>query len=64
MILQRRPFQSCAGDCSSTILRLRGGCARSLGITGVAASIANAVFHATGKRIRDLPIRVEKIIAV
>jgi xanthine dehydrogenase YagR molybdenum-binding subunit len=33
-----------------------------IGITGVAASIANAVFHATGKRIRDLPIRVDKII--
>ena len=34
-----------------------------IGITGVAASIANAVFHATGKRICDLPIRVDKIIA-
>jgi xanthine dehydrogenase YagR molybdenum-binding subunit len=34
-----------------------------IGITGVAASIANAVFHATGKRIRDLPIRVDKILA-
>jgi xanthine dehydrogenase YagR molybdenum-binding subunit len=34
-----------------------------IGITGVAASIANAVFHATGKRIRDLPIRVDKIMA-
>jgi xanthine dehydrogenase YagR molybdenum-binding subunit len=33
-----------------------------IGITGVAASIANAVFHATGKRIRELPIRVDKII--
>jgi xanthine dehydrogenase YagR molybdenum-binding subunit len=27
-----------------------------IGITGVAAAIANAVHHATGKRIRDLPI--------
>jgi len=34
-----------------------------IGITGVAASIANAVFHATGKRIRDLPIRVDRIMA-
>jgi xanthine dehydrogenase YagR molybdenum-binding subunit len=34
-----------------------------IGITGVAASIANAVFHATGKRIRDLPIRVERLLA-
>jgi xanthine dehydrogenase YagR molybdenum-binding subunit len=34
-----------------------------IGITGVAASIANAVFHATGKRIRDLPIRIERVMA-
>ena len=33
-----------------------------IGITGVAASIANAVFHATGKRLRDLPLRVEKVM--
>jgi xanthine dehydrogenase YagR molybdenum-binding subunit len=37
--------------------------AGEIGITGVAASIANAVFHATGKRIRDLPIRVERMMA-
>ena len=33
-----------------------------IGIVGTAAAIANAVFHATGKRIRDLPITVDKII--
>ena len=33
-----------------------------LGVTGAAAAIANAVFHATGKRIRDLPITVDKIL--
>ena len=33
-----------------------------LGITSVAASIANAVFNATGKRMRDLPITPEKLI--
>jgi xanthine dehydrogenase YagR molybdenum-binding subunit len=32
-----------------------------LGITGAAAAIANAVFHATGKRIRDLPITPDKL---
>jgi len=34
-----------------------------LGATGVAAAVANAVFHATGKRIRDLPITPDKLIA-
>lgn len=33
-----------------------------LGITGVNAAIANAVFHATGRRVRDLPIRVEDLL--
>ena len=33
-----------------------------IGIVGVAAAIANAVYHATGKRVRDLPITVEKLI--
>jgi xanthine dehydrogenase YagR molybdenum-binding subunit len=33
-----------------------------IGITGVAASIANAVYHATGKRIRDLPITLDKLL--
>jgi xanthine dehydrogenase YagR molybdenum-binding subunit len=33
-----------------------------LGITGAAAAIANAVFHATGKRIRDLPITPDKLL--
>lgn len=33
-----------------------------LGITGVAAAIANAVYHATGKRIRDLPITLDKLL--
>ena len=33
-----------------------------IGITGVAAAIANAIYHATGKRIRDLPITVDKLL--
>jgi len=36
--------------------------AGEIGITGVAASIANAVYHATGKRVRDLPIRLEQVL--
>ena len=33
-----------------------------IGITGAAAAIANAVYHATGKRIRDLPITLDKLL--
>ncbi|MDN4053523.1 xanthine dehydrogenase family protein molybdopterin-binding subunit [Massilia sp. YIM B02763] len=33
-----------------------------IGITGVGAAIANAVFHATGKRVRDLPITLDKVL--
>lgn len=34
-----------------------------IGITGVAGAIANAVFHATGIRVRDLPITLDKVMA-
>jgi xanthine dehydrogenase YagR molybdenum-binding subunit len=33
-----------------------------IGITGVAGAIGNAVYHATGRRIRDLPITLDKLI--
>jgi xanthine dehydrogenase YagR molybdenum-binding subunit len=33
-----------------------------IGITGVGAAVANAVFNATGRRIRELPITVEKLL--
>lgn len=33
-----------------------------IGITGVAAAVANAVFNATGKRVRDLPITLDKLL--
>ena len=33
-----------------------------IGIVGVAAAIANAIYHATGKRIRDLPITLDKVL--
>ena len=32
-----------------------------IGIVGVAAAIANAVYHATGTRVRDLPITLDKL---
>jgi len=33
-----------------------------LGITGAAAAVANAIFNATGKRVRDLPITLDKLL--
>ncbi|WP_322528718.1 xanthine dehydrogenase family protein molybdopterin-binding subunit [Salinicola sp. LHM] len=33
-----------------------------IGVTGLAAAIANAVHHATGKRIRELPITLDKLM--
>jgi xanthine dehydrogenase YagR molybdenum-binding subunit len=34
-----------------------------IGITGTAAAVANAIYHATGKRVRDLPVTLEKLMA-
>jgi len=34
-----------------------------IGITGSAAAVANAVWHATGTRVRRFPIRIEDLIA-
>ena len=41
------------------------GCrgAGEVGLTGAAAAIANAVFHATGRRVRELPITSEALLA-
>ncbi len=46
--------------------RMGGFGARGLGeigITGIGGAIINAVHHATGRRIRDLPITIEKLLA-
>jgi xanthine dehydrogenase YagR molybdenum-binding subunit len=34
-----------------------------IGIVGMNAAIANAVYHATGKRLRELPIRAEQLLS-
>ena len=33
-----------------------------IGIVGAAAAVANAVWHATGVRVRDLPLQPDKLI--
>ena len=33
-----------------------------IGVVGASAAIANAVFHATGRRIRSLPITVDQLL--
>ena len=35
-----------------------------IGIIGVAGAIANAVFHATGVRVRNLPITMDKVLQI
>jgi CO/xanthine dehydrogenase Mo-binding subunit len=34
-----------------------------IGLIGIAAALANAIYHATGKRIRDLPITLDKLLS-
>lgn len=50
-----------APDLITTPLGFKG--IGELPMVGVAAAIGNAVYHATGKRIRDLPIRLDKLLA-
>src|SRR3546814_224991 len=33
-----------------------------IALVGMAPAVANAVFHATGRRVRDLPIRIEDVL--
>ena len=33
-----------------------------IGVVGTAAAVANAIHHATGKRVRDLPITLDKLL--
>lgn len=49
------------GDRITTKLGVKG--IGELPTVGAAAAIANAVYHATAKRIRDLPIRLDKVMA-
>jgi xanthine dehydrogenase YagR molybdenum-binding subunit len=33
-----------------------------IGITGIVGAFANGVYHATGVRVRDLPITLDKVL--
>jgi xanthine dehydrogenase YagR molybdenum-binding subunit len=33
-----------------------------IGITGVPAALSNAIYHATGRRLRDLPMTLDKLL--
>jgi xanthine dehydrogenase YagR molybdenum-binding subunit len=35
-----------------------------IGLAGIAAAIASAAYHATGVRVRKLPIKIEDLLAV
>jgi xanthine dehydrogenase YagR molybdenum-binding subunit len=48
-------------DTSIAPLKAKG--VGELGISGVAAAIANAVYNATGVRVRDYPITLDKLLA-
>ncbi len=34
-----------------------------IGIVGTSAAVANAIYHATGRRLRDLPLRIDSLVA-
>jgi xanthine dehydrogenase YagR molybdenum-binding subunit len=47
-------------DDKANVLGAKG--VGELGICGAGASVANAVFNATGVRVRDFPITIEKVL--
>jgi xanthine dehydrogenase YagR molybdenum-binding subunit len=64
------PVNADAPDVDVELVEVRDEVVNPLGVKGVgeigqvgaAAAIANAVFHATGRRVRDLPITVEHLL--
>jgi xanthine dehydrogenase YagR molybdenum-binding subunit len=49
-------------DAMSSPLKAKG--VAELGICGVAAAVANAVYNATGLRVRDYPLTLDKLLAL
>lgn len=56
----RRGVRNCASAWRLNALGIKG--VGEIGIVGVSAAIANAVFHATGRRFRSLPIKLEQLL--
>jgi xanthine dehydrogenase YagR molybdenum-binding subunit len=64
------PVNADAPDVDVELVEVRDDVVNPLGVKGVgeigqvgaAAAVANAVFHATGRRVRDLPITVEQLL--
>jgi xanthine dehydrogenase YagR molybdenum-binding subunit len=48
-------------DDKANPLKIKG--VGELGISGAAAAVANAVFNATGVRVREFPITLDKVLA-
>jgi xanthine dehydrogenase YagR molybdenum-binding subunit len=47
-------------DPISSPMKAKGG--GELGICGVSAAVANAIYNATGARVREYPITLDKIL--
>jgi len=47
-------------DAESSPMKAKG--VAELGICGVAAAVANAIYNATGVRVRDYPVTLDKLI--
>jgi xanthine dehydrogenase YagR molybdenum-binding subunit len=64
------PVDADAPEVAVELIEVRDDVVNPLGVKGVgeigqvgaAAAIANAVFHATGRRVRELPIRIEQML--
>jgi len=49
-------------ETDATIAPLKAKGVGELGISGVAAAIANAVYNATGVRVREYPVTLDKLL--
>jgi CO/xanthine dehydrogenase Mo-binding subunit len=66
------PVNADAPDVEVELIEVRDDIVNPLGVKGVgeigqvgaAAAIANAVFHATGYRVRELPIAIEHLLGM